>query len=188
MKKRLVEITGLTPLLMHNPAVMRRSEGGKKQIPTPEDEAAASRYLMPGSPDALCITADHVHSGLKAASRGFRITGRKQVYPYICGSLEIQPDHIPLLGDQDRPLTAYEVDARRVVVQKNGVTRGRAKVWPWRARFDLIFDEDAFTDKFIDGVLREQIWNRAGRAIGLLEYRPGRGGRFGRFAITRWED
>lgn len=184
MNKVKVEITGTTHLMMHNPITMRSAGGGRKTIPTPEEEAKTARYVS-GDGKKLVILADHVHSCLKLASRGFRISGREQVYPYICGSIEIQPEEIPLIGPKNA--NDYVIDTRRCVVQRVGIMRSRPKIWPWAAKFELIYDEEVFAQKFIDGVLKEQIFKRAGTGIGLLEYRPHKGGRFGRFAISGWE-
>ena len=181
MKKIIVEITGTTPLLMHNPAAMRGATGGIKQIPLPVDEAAAARYLMPGSATELALKADHIHSALKIAGRGFRVRGKESVGPYLAGSIEVLPEWISLRTDK------YEVDTRRAVVNKQGVLRSRPLIWPWSAVFELHYDETVFAEKFLDEVLRDQIFKRAGTAVGILEYRPSKGGKFGRFEITRWE-
>lgn len=180
MKKIIVAITGDTPLLMHNPAQMRGAQGGKKTIPSAEDEAAAGRYLMPDG-KTLCLKADHIHQCLINASAGFRISGRESVAPYMSGSLEIAPELISLGTEK------YEIDTRRGVVQKQGVLRSRPKVFPWKARFELHYDEDVFAEAFLTGTLRDQIFLKAGKAVGLLDYRPAKKGRFGRFHVSKWE-
>lgn len=182
MKKIVVEITGTTPLLMNNPSGMTRgNEGGKKQIPSAEEEALRSRYLMPDG-SGLALKSDHIHSCLKEASKGFRLTGRQQVWPYIAGSIEVMPDWIPLTASE------YTIDTRRCVLnKKQGVLRSRAMVWPWAATFELLYDDTVFADTFMDKTLRNEILHRAGTGIGLLDYRPMKGGKYGRFTVTRWE-
>lgn len=188
-----VIIAGDSAILMHNPAGMRgggQASAGKKEIPTPEAEAAASRYLS-SDKTMLVLKADHLHACLLTASRGYRLQGRESVYPYIAGSIEITPELIPLLREADatEPLGAddYEVDLRRVVVQGQGVLRGRAKIWPWAARFTIGYDEGVFTRAFMEKTFLGDIARRAGKAVGLLEYRPSKGGRFGRWHVERVE-
>lgn len=180
MKKIIVGIEGLTPLLMHNPAGMSRGGGGRKLIPPPEEEAAAGRYLMPDG-KTLALKADHIHQCVIVGSQGYRLRGRESVVPYISGSLEIVPDLISL------GTTKYTVDVRRAVVKKDGVLRARPLIWPWKATFELHYDEEVFAEVFLGEVLRDQIFKRAGRAVGLLEYRPAKRGKFGRFYVVRWQ-
>ena len=187
MQKVVVEITGTTPLLMNNPAKMRAATpGGKKPTaPDPAVEAAEGRYLMPDQ-KTLCLKSDHLHRCFILASSGYRIAGRRSVVPYIAGSIDIQPDLISL------NTSAYIVDSRRVVIKSGmgggggGIIRSRPLVWPWNAAFELYYDEEVFTPDFLQKVLCEQICKHAGKALGLLDYRPGKGGKFGRFNVTKW--
>jgi hypothetical protein len=184
MKKIIVEIAGDSPLLMHNPASMGRGDaGGKKSIPTAEAEAAASRYLTADG-KGLAIKADHIHRCLIEASKGFRLRGRESVLPYMSGSIEVMPDIIPLRKKQ---ATDYTVDTRRCVINKKGVLRSRALVWPWSATFEVHYDEDVFTTEWLEKNLHDQIMLRAGKAIGLLDYRPQKYGKFGRWHVTKFE-
>jgi hypothetical protein len=183
MKKIVVTITGDTPLLMNNPSKMRSGEGGGKapKIPTPEQEAADGRYLMPDG-KTLCLKSDHIHQCIIAAGSGYRLQGRKSVLPYLSGSIDIQPEFISL------KTTKYEVDTRRAVLQRTkGVLRSRAKVFPWSATFELYYDDDVFSADYMTKTFRDQIVRDAGKGTGLLDYRPAKKGRFGRFTITGWD-
>jgi hypothetical protein len=185
MLKVIAVLTGTTPLMMHNPAQMRIAGGGRRQIPAPEEEAAAGRYLMPSDLPSdpkgrdgkiLCLYADHVHQCIKNAASGYRIQGKESVGPYISGSMEIQPEFISL------NTADYEIDIRSAVVQKSRVMRARPKLWPWSATCEIHYDETCFTPRFMTTTFPE-ILKRAGTAIGLLEYRPQKRGKFGRFTV-----
>jgi hypothetical protein len=177
MRKIIVEITGVAPLLMHNPASMGRGQGGgRPSIPSAVDEAAASRYLMPNG-KSLALKADHIHRCLEKASTGLRVRPREFLLPYVTGSVTVQPEWITL------NTMKYEVDVRRAVVKKNGIMRARAMVWPWKAGFELHYDDTVLSPKFMDDVFRNEVMLRAGKAIALLDYRP----KYGRFEVTRWE-
>lgn len=171
-----VTIVGDAPLLMHNPEGMGRTVSARKTVPSAEEEARASRYLM-ADRKTLCLKSDHIHRCLENASKGFRVRAREPLLPYVTGSIAIQPDLVSL------GTAKYTVDVRRVVVQRNGVLRARALVWPWQASFELHFDEEVLQPAFMRGPFREEVMQRAGKAIGLLEYRP----KFGRFHVERWE-
>ncbi len=178
MKTGTLVLVGKSPLLMHNPAAMKRSGGGKKSIPSAEDEAETSAYWMRDK-SSLCIHAQHLHATLIGAAAGYRIQGRRSVIPYLSGCIEIAPDEISL------GTTKYEVDVRPVMVQRARVLRARASVFPWTATATIEYDESVFTDDFMSTTFRE-IVEHAGRAVGLLDFAPRHRGRFGRFTIGTW--
>jgi hypothetical protein len=67
---------------------------------------------------------------------------------------------------------------RRVVVARQGVVRARPMIpLPWELTVEIEYDAGqwASTDMIIE------MLNNAGRFPGLLEFRPEKGGTFGRF-------
>jgi len=175
MEKARVKIVGVRPLLMHNPDAMEAGKGNRRTIPTPEVEAAASCYWLPDH-SSLGVPSRCVHSSILKASAPFRITARQSVKPLIDGCLEVQPEMIPL------GTVEYEVDVQRAVVQKQGIRRARAKVWPWALTFEVLYDPEWLTTKFMRESFPD-ILKRAGGAVGLLDFRP----RYGRFVVEEYE-
>lgn len=73
----------------------------------------------------------------------------------------------------------YE-DRRRVMVQRNGITRTRPALKSgWTAEFELMVQ----LPEYVDPVLLRKVLDDAGRLIGLGDFRP----TFGRFTVSHWE-
>jgi hypothetical protein len=72
----------------------------------------------------------------------------------------------------DNPQDAYAVDVRRVVVQGNGILRGRPSFKTWGAEVPIVVATDTVSEAVVRDVLAT-----AGKIIGVGEYNP----RYGRF-------
>lgn len=176
----MMTIVGTAPLLMHNAAAMAAAKaGGKKVIPTPEEEAERGTYWTPDR-SSLAIPADNFRAMLITASKGYRIQGRRSIVPYICGCISIFPEMLPL------NVTTYDVDVRTVVVMHNRITRARAKIFPWKVTLTVRYDAEVFSPDLMATTFKE-IVTTGGRAVGLLDFRPEKRGRFGRFKVESWE-
>lgn len=78
----------------------------------------------------------------------------------------------------------FEVDSRSVVIPS---TRGRImchrpRIDEWQLTFQLYIDEGMFEPKLVREVI-----DRAGKIIGLGDYRPQCKGSFGRFVVKNWQ-
>lgn len=72
------------------------------------------------------------------------------------------------------------LDRRRVVVQRNGVTRVRpAMLAGWRAEFEF----GVLTPEYISPPDLHAVLNEAGRLVGIGDFRP----TYGRFRVTKFE-
>lgn len=70
------------------------------------------------------------------------------------------------------------VDTRSVVVSRARVMRCRPKFRRWAIDFELMFDSEIINkDELI------QIMVTGGNIVGIGDYRPEKGGEFGRFAV-----
>ena len=178
-------IDGLTPLLMNNPAKMRNSnKSSRKHIPSPEEEAGAGVYQNPDG--VLCIRADHVRESILAAARvaGLKIQN-KPAAPRLAAGLMMVEEWFPLTRNGE-PITTYDrIDVRRVMVQRQGVLRARPVVdVPWHAEVVFMFDAATAAARHIAEALEI-----SGQLVGILDYRPQKGGIFGRFTVGEvWEE
>jgi hypothetical protein len=180
----VARLVGVSPLLMHNPRfLMPKEEKGasRKEIVNAKDEADLGVYRLddydPTSP--LAIPADNVRQAMLTGSKGLRYH-RKAVRPILTGALTILVPRFVLTRNGE-PILQYDaVDARRVVVKGNGIMRGRPLVdRPWE--LEIRFQLDVATAQ--PGIVMQALVE-AGSRIGLLEYRPERGGTFGRFEVV----
>src|SRR4030095_2562446 len=171
-------ITGTHALLMHNPAAMSKnghSKGlGTKIIPTAEEEAKASRYLTDDG--KFWVPTQGFKSCLVSGATGRRINKRAAT-SVLKGTVFPVEDRVIILDAKGKPMSGdnYEIDTRRAVVDKSGIPRSRAKVSGWSCKLQLELDE-LITDDLV-----EECLNMGGRTVGILDYRPEKGGPFGRF-------
>lgn len=188
-------LVGLSDLLMNNPMSMLEPQStGRKVIPEPAVEAKPKRYLTEDG-KYLCMTSEILRKTIVNGSRGFRITGKSAATPFIAGSMEIIPENIPLCrpgeimnGGAIGPKIKhddYEIDRRTVVVQKARIVRSRPRVGPWALECEIHFDEEWLLPRFMNETFRE-ILKRAGVAIGSMDYRPQKMGRFGRWGVASY--
>jgi hypothetical protein len=177
----------VSPLLMHNPSGLRRTsatERGGKKIPEPLDEARAGLYVMP--PHRLFVPADAPReAGLIAASDYPDPTrkGRTTMTRRFGASVFLSKYEFPLERVDGTPVTddddEWEMYVKRVVVQRAGILRSRPLVRDWAFEAEFEYDED-----MIDPFLISTIVNQAGKYPGLLDYRPGKKGPFGRYKVV----
>lgn len=185
-----VKIMGLSPLLMHSSKGMKhRAEpkaadesGATKNLPVQsiEEEAEEGAYRMAGR--QLYVPGSAIREALITACKGYEIevAGKKRKQPLwavMAASVFLPQAEIPLYREGE-PIRDYEIDLRRVVVARSGVVRARPSVrLPWEMEVVVEYDAGQWTST---GMIVEML-NNAGRFPGLLEFRPEKGGTFGRF-------
>jgi hypothetical protein len=176
---RLVFV-GISPLMTHNPASMQTQRRGKgKEIPSPEDEAEAGTYRLE---DGTCgIPGIAFRNGIVQAGAAWRQPrGRASMAPLL-EHIDIEETLVPLSTVDGSPITSFEIDRRRAMVQKAGILRARPKFREWGGHFTVIYDEALISDP---AILRD-IASDAGSRIGGGDFRGGgKKGSFGRHAIV----
>lgn len=87
----------------------------------------------------------------------------------------------PITNAAGKPAMEWDyLDQRRVMVQRNGVTRVRPAFHKgWKATFEI----QVLTPEYIDQATLREVVEQAGRLVGLADFRP----TYGRFGITNWE-
>jgi hypothetical protein len=179
MEEIKFQIRSISSLLMHNPQGMRSSNGntlGRKCIPTPEEEAEVSAYKT--EKGQLFIPSLAFRGALLNAGKGNRI-GKVSATGKLAGAVFI--DEAPVLlfdPETGKPLKDYEIDLRRVVVQRSGIIRARARVPRWKAEVTFNVDTNAVPEETL-----RQTMEIAGSNIGVLDFCPNHKGMFGRFEV-----
>jgi hypothetical protein len=135
-----LEVTGVGSLLMHNPAAMANTsdelQRSGKKIPKPYDEAKAGLYVLPDH--QLYLKSDMFREAALIAARELKdITkrGRSNMTARFAASVFLSSDHCPLVRPDTGQLITdkdedWEIDIRRVVVQKNGDALSSASPTP----------------------------------------------------------
>lgn len=181
MKKIKVEVTGISPLLQNRFKLDDENEKPKKRnIAAEEDDVEGCLYRFPDG--KIYQPALHFHASMKKAGTKFKIKGRnKETYKTVmgCGMVQIEPDAI-IHKNQN-----WEVDIRAIV---NRTTKGRrARKRPvfknWNLAFNIEYDEAEINFDTL-----KQILDYAGRYVGVGDFRPEKGGSFGRFMVTEFKE
>jgi hypothetical protein len=189
MKMQLVHMLaiGNGSILMHNPAQMRSTsdqpQRGGKRIPSPIEEATAGLYALPSG--QLYIKSDCFREAALIAAKDVRDPtqrGRRNMVARFSASVFLTKEVFPIFRPDSRePITSdpkdWEIDVRRAVVQKNGILRARPKITNWACELEFEYDEEIIEPNLIVAIMKS-----AGKFPGVLDYRVGKKGPFGRFS------
>ena len=179
MKQIEVTIKGTTPLLVHRFPMAGADEPSKKRTGVPDWQAEAEIALYKDENGTLYEPASHIEASLQNAAKSFKIAGKRgATYGKLVGAtLEVYPDAIP------HKITEYVIDSRPVVIQRARIIRYRPRFDEWELDFTLrLLDEQLKID-----VVKE-ILDQAGLYVGIGDYRPQRGGKFGKFMVTKFKE
>jgi hypothetical protein len=187
MRVHEIEIEGLQPLLMHNGNGMRIENGGKvRRIPSPEEEAKAGEYRLPNGD--LGVPTIALRKCLLLASKPWKVE-KTRLITLLYAHMQILPfdGMVPLLRE-GQPIREYGIDTRRAVPRAQGaVSRSRPLIrLPWSLVFQVTWNDDILPRTFSETLAA--IVQTAGQGIGLLDYRPEKGGWFGQFQLVRMEE
>lgn len=179
-------ITGLSPLLLHNPAgSMEAQAGGVKKakvIPLPDEEAKRGLYVQDGK---LYLPSIAFRRSLIAAGSGKKIGKMSAIKVLSAGVFTINPVCFLHNPKTLKPLaiTDYTVHIVRVCMgsmgRKVAVMRGRPEIQKWGTDLDLEIDSD-----FIMPEQVLELFNLAGRMIGVGDWRVACGGSHGRYTVA----
>jgi hypothetical protein len=142
-------------------------------------EAEAGTYRLE---DGSCgIPGIAFRNGIVQAGSAWRQPrGRASMAPLL-EHIDVEEILVPLCTADGSPVTSFEIDVRRAMVQRQGILRARPKFREWGGHFTIVYDEALIHDP---AILRD-IAADAGTRIGVGDYRGGgKKGSFGRYAIV----
>jgi len=179
-RKIKVDLKGVTDLLMHKAVPEEITKKGKKRNKkyVPEEEAKKSAYIAEiDGEDRLYIPRENIFSMIVYTAGGFKI-GRRSAKSYAAGSIRIEPDKIPLTPNK------YEIYEKLARIGVAKVMTWRPRIRDWEASFFLIYDDTIFTRP----KLLEEILVEAGKRVGLMDWRPQKGGWWGTFTVPGFKE
>lgn len=178
MKKINVEIKGISPLLMNNPAsMMDETDGIRIRTKKFNHEEEAKKLLYKMKNGNLYIPSEAI-KGTLIGGASYKKIGKFSARPMIAGGVFISPQEVDLKTKK------YDLDIRTVVIQRNRVVKARPKIENWKASFEIEYNEKLIgNSEIIKSILIE-----AGERVGLLDFRPQKLGSFGRFEVTKWQE
>lgn len=187
-----VTLEGITPMLQNRFTEKAEAalEGGstrrvKRDKLTPREAAEKAAYRLEDG--TLWHPSSAIVRMLREAGAGHKLTGsRKSAKFAVAGAIRMIEEHIRLHHpDTNKHLTDFEVDSRRAVnpSTKGAIMAHRPRHERWATTFTIKVNDLILDPKFI-----YQLFVDAGESIGIGDYRPEKGGPFGTFAITKWEE
>lgn len=173
-------ITGTTPLICHNfdeksirqiEDTQQHKAKHKKAAKDPEDCFKRSLYPLPGKTGQYGVPAIWFKKAAVASAQ-FADGIRKG---YAQGSFHVVGDILPVVGDKPT--------MRRDMVRVGGMTkvadvRYRGEFKRWSVKLTIKYNAAALTPEQI-----AHLFNIAGFANGVGEWRPQKGGQFGMFEV-----
>lgn len=173
-----VTIEGTADILFHrwsNEAVEAQAKAAKNSKAKKEDNVEA--YVYRNAKGEICIPGEYLRqASIEAAKyRQDPRSPRKSARDLYKAGVVALTDLASLGTDKWDYL-----DRRRVMVQRNGVTRTRpAMLKGWKATFQL----QVLLPEYIDPQSLHEVIVNAGRLVGLADFRP----TYGRFAVVKYD-
>ncbi len=182
MKPEIVTFTivGISPLLQNNPSEFIGKEAddslaAKKKVYDDKNEASLRVYRDPSG--AHCHPCEAFTKAMVKAAAGKKF-GKMFATAALKGSVFITEPYALLLDEHGKPMKEYTIDRRPVVVGKARVPRCRPCFPKWKMR--IAFEIDT---AILQAAQVRECLSLAGRIIGIGDYRPEKGGGFGRFTV-----
>lgn len=172
-------IVGRTPLLQNNPVEFIGKSGddvlGPKKVYVDEEEAAKRVYRAEGG--GYYHPSEAFKKAMFFAVKG-RKFGKLSAPGIITATVFPAETEAMLVDAKGKPLTRYSIDRRSVVNPSNKarVLRCRPSWSPWEIKVAMEIDVAILGEQQALSALQ-----LAGRIIGIGDYRPQKGGSFGRF-------
>lgn len=173
-----VTIEGSAPLLFHrwdNEAIEEKAKAKKNSKAKKEDNIES--YLYRNEAGEICIPGEYLRQAIIQAAK-FKAdprSPRKSAADLFKAGV-VALTELASLGVKDWDY----LDRRRVMVQRQGITRARPAMQKgWRAGFDI----QVLTPEYVDATLLHEVLIQAGRLVGIGDFRPS----FGRFFVVNYE-
>lgn len=182
LKLSKFKVTGLFPVMTHNPAQMRRASEGatKKKIPSEEDEAKAGLYL--DEKGNYCLPSGGFRSSLLNGLKNKKVGKASAISVFQAAVFNVDELTVLVNPKTGEPLKEYKIDTRRAIIQRQGILRSRPRFEKWGGILSLQIDEDITTPEQV-----EENLNIAGQVIGVGDFRIEKRGMFGKFKVELME-
>lgn len=178
-----IQIEGTSPLLMNRPSQLdigEKSKTSKRETQTPRELAESKLYV--DAEKKVYLPATWFQGCIVEAGKQKKMMGKgsaKATYSKVAGSsVEINPFEI-VLNEK------WEVFS---ILAVNPTTRGRNVLHrpmfkKWNIDFEVTFDEEQ-----IEVPVMKELFDIAGRSVGVGDWRPAKKGRFGKFQVISWKE
>jgi len=177
MKVVIVSIEGVTPLLQHRFA-SESQDTGKPRPGVPDWKSEADKSLYKDPDGVIYQPSTHLERCFVEAAKQFKIAGKRGATysKLVAATVEVWPDAIP------HEVQDWVPDERPVVVNRARVMRYRPRFDKWRLEFEIHLADDQLSVEIMRAIV-----DYGGSYVGIGDFRPGKGGKFGKFSVVSWE-
>jgi len=186
MKTVEVEITGVAPLLINRFKDQSEIEAGvkkkgsKRDYGTPREQAESTAYRDEKT-KRIWVPSTWITGAIKTVASDYKLSGTRKSVKSVSGGA-IFPQEEKLYFKENYKLKDVEIDSRPCVVMRARIMRHRARLENWSVTCTLEIDNEILDLDTVHSILVD-----AGKRAGLGDFRPQRGGPFGRFQVTGWK-
>ena len=179
-----VEIEGTADLLLHawNVEAVAEKSAAKKGSAGKKTDNLES-YIRRNAAGVICLPSEYLRMSVVAAAKyrqDPRSPRKSAMDLFKAGVISLEP-LCPIINVAGELPKVWDFeDARRVQVQRNGITRVRPA---FRAGWRCTFLLGVLLSEYIHPQDLNDVITQAGRFVGVGDFRP----TFGRFQITRFE-
>lgn len=173
-----VTIQGVAPILFHRwncESVESKSKAKKGSVEKKSDDVES--YVYRNDKKEICIPGEYLRGAIIAAAK-FQQDPRspRKSAADLFKAAVVSLTELASLGAKDWDY----LDKRRVVIQRNAITRSRpAMKEGWTATFVIMVN----LPEYISADLLNGTIQAAGKLVGLADFRPS----YGRFLVTEFE-
>jgi len=191
MKRFKIRVKGTTPLLQHR---MRDEElmallGTKtakkkdKEEQTPREIAESFAYK---NEHGFVVPTSYIIGAFKSVASEYKQKNsvRKSLKSIAGGIFRPESEFVQLIDSNSKPLNTFEVDIKKATNhQKGAVAVCRPRFENWEIELTATINEDLVSPDVVLEVL-----NDAGKRSGIGSFRVSKGGYYGQFCITNFEE
>ena len=188
MSTFIATISGLTPLLIHRWAEAQETEETTRavHIERRDPRREAEKVCYRREDEAIYFPGAAIARMLREAGGSHKQRGSRKSLKFVIPAAVIVLEDQLMLKDANGDLIKdFEVDSRPVTIPatKGRIMRHRPRFNTWGAEISLEIDP-----QIIESDTVMQLLTEGGKRIGIGDFRPERGGPFGRFAVIQWAE
>jgi len=184
MKIYNVTIEGTTPLLMNRPSMLDigdKSKDVKRETKTKEEISEGKLYVdLEGR---IYLPSTWFRGALVEAGKQKKMSGKgsaKATYSKAVGSF-VSVEPFELLVKNPKWETFSILAVNPTTKGRNVLNRPQFKNW----EVDL---EVHFEEEQIEPSVMKELFDMAGKSVGVGDWRPAKKGMFGKFQVTSWKE
>ena len=186
MKTYQATVTGVSPLLInrfkendeHVEAVKKAT---KKDYGTPREQAEATAY-RDEKDQRLWVPSTWISGAIRSVASDYKMPGTRKSVKSISGGAIVPVDE-KCYFIEGYAVKDVEIDSRPVVIQRARIMRHRARLEKRSFSVCLEIDNEIIEPENVHRILSD-----AGRRCGIGDFRPNKGGPFGKFLLSAWSE